>query len=496
MANEDRLSNRLLYMMIAGIVVGALLGGLWPAGGRAVNFLGDLFIRALLALAVPLVMTSVIVGMARLGNIGALKGLGAKTLLYFVGTTGIAVVIGLLLVVTIRPGGADTAEERVALRGGVVRAEAPYRVDGIDGRTVTVPEAFVRSYDDRFAVTLMDQGLRAEVVRSEGSTLYVGEWRNAEGQLVTPRTEGTGISVDLAVAAKVKGKARSIGTILRDMVTGLVPKNLFASMANNEVLPLIVFALVFGIALTMLGEKGRPVHAFIDGLNEVIMQIVHLLMMVAPFGIAALIAGRLGEAGGFAGFWPELQRVGAYALTVILALGFHGLVVLPLLLKFVGRQPVAQYTRNVAPALTTAFSTASSNATLPLSIETSVEHNHLRERVVGFVIPLGATVNMNGTALYEAIAAVFIAQMYGVELGPVQLVLVFLTATLAAIGAAGIPEAGLVTMVVVLQAVDLPVEGISLLLIIDWFLDRCRTVVNVWGDIVGAGIISRLHREP
>ena len=128
---------------------------------------------------------------------------------------------------------------------------------------------------------------------------------------------------------------------------------------------------------------------------------------------------------------------------------------------------------------------------MPLSLETTIEQNRVPERVAGFVIPLGATINMNGTALYEAVAAIFIAQIYGVELGPVQFVLVFLTATLAAIGAAGIPEAGLVTMVVVLQAVDLPVEGISLLLIIDWFLDRCRTVVNVWGDIVGAGIIAR-----
>lgn len=150
---------------------------------------------------------------------------------------------------------------------------------------------------------------------------------------------------------------------------------------------------------------------------------------------------------------------------------------------------------NTITALTTAFSTASSAATLPLTIQCTTEKNKISDRTASFVLPLGATINMDGTALYEAVAAIFIAQIYGIDLGSVHMVIIFLTATLAAIGAAGIPEAGLVTMVIVLQAVNLPIEGISLILVIDWFLDRCRTTVNVWGDTVGAAVVDNLEGD-
>ncbi|MFB3107631.1 MAG: dicarboxylate/amino acid:cation symporter, partial [Pseudomonadales bacterium] len=175
----------------------------------------------------------------------------------------------------------------------------------------------------------------------------------------------------------------------------------------------------------------------------------------------------------------------------------HGALVLPTILRFLGRQPIVVYARNMNTALITAFSTSSSSATLPITMEGVIERNGRSPRVASFVLPLGATINMNGTALYEAVAAVFIAQAYGVNLDAVQLLVVFLTATVAAVGAAGIPEAGLVTMVIVLQAVNLPLEGISLILVIDWFLDRCRTTVNVWGDAVGVAVMDRLeNREP
>ena len=223
------------------------------------------------------------------------------------------------------------------------------------------------------------------------------------------------------------------------------------------------------------------------------MGIVHLLMWVAPIGIGALVAGRLGEAGGFAGFWPQLQTLGSYAGTVILALFIHGILVLPLILQFLARQSVPAYAKVMSAPLMTAFSTSSSSATMPLTIDSLIEKGKISRRTVSFVIPLGATINMNGTALYEAVAAVFIAQSYGIELGLGETIIVLLTATLSAIGAAGIPEAGLVTMVIVLKAVDLPIEGISLILVIDWFLDRCRTTVNVWGDAVGAAVIDRLE---
>ena len=232
-----------------------------------------------------------------------------------------------------------------------------------------------------------------------------------------------------------------------------------------------------------------------DGVNQAIMKIVHVIIAFAPVGIFALIADRMGSSGGWSGFLPELVKLGWYSGTVISGLAIHGLVVLPLVLLLLGRRRVTPYARNQLPALSTAFSTASSSATLPLTIECVTEKNGVSKRVASFVLPLGATINMDGTALYEAVAAVFIAQAYGITMGPVEQVVIFLTATLAAIGAAGIPEAGLVTMVIVLRAVDLPIEGISLILVIDWFLDRCRTTVNVWGDAVGAAVIAKYEGE-
>ena len=226
------------------------------------------------------------------------------------------------------------------------------------------------------------------------------------------------------------------------------------------------------------------------------MKIVHLLMLTAPVGIGALIAGRLGDAGGFSGFGPELIRLGKYSATVIIGLSIHGMFVLPLILRFFGQQNVRRYTLNTAPALTTAFSTASSAATIPLTMECVTSGSGVSKRTASFVLPLGATINMDGTALYEAVAAIFIAQIYGIDLSSVQMVVIFLTATLAAIGAAGIPEAGLVTMVIVLRTVGLPLEGIGMILAIDWFLDRCRTTVNVWGDAVGAAVVDHLDPAP
>jgi Na+/H+-dicarboxylate symporter len=180
---------------------------------------------------------------------------------------------------------------------------------------------------------------------------------------------------------------------------------------------------------------------------------------------------------------------------VLLALAIHGFVTLPLALQFLGKRSVPAYAKAMSTPLMTAFSTSSSSATLPLTMESLIEEAKVSRRVVSFVVPLGATINMNGTALYEAVAAMFIAQTYGIEMGLGETIIVLLTATLSAIGAAGIPEAGLVTMVIVLKAVDLPIEGISLILVVDWFLDRCRTSVNVWGDAVGAAVIDRLETQ-
>jgi len=294
------------------------------------------------------------------------------------------------------------------------------------------------------------------------------------------------------VPEKVAGK-ESVG--VTDILKSFVSPNLVESMVNMDILPLIVFSLIFGGVLTTLGEPGKRAIDFFDTVNAAVMKIVHLLMYFAPIGVFALIASKLGAAGGGDLFLAELAKIGKYATTVISALLIHGLVVLPTVLYLTTRRNPATYFKNVTGALTTAFSTASSSATLPITIECAEENNRVSRKASLFVLPLGATVNMDGTALYESVAALFIAQMLGIELSFGEQMIVFLTATLAAVGAAGIPEAGLVTMVMVLQSVGLPLEGIGMLLSIDWFLDRCRTTVNVWGDSIGAAVVDTLEEK-
>jgi Na+/H+-dicarboxylate symporter len=212
-------------------------------------------------------------------------------------------------------------------------------------------------------------------------------------------------------------------------------------------------------------------------------------MLTAPFGVFALVAAKVG---GTADLQGELTRLGGYIGVVVGGLAFHALVVLPVILFVFGRRNPLQYAKGMASALMTAFSTASSAAALPVTMEGVTEENGVDKKTAEFVLPLGATVNMDGTALYEAVAVIFIAQSYGIELDLVSYAIICVTATLAAIGAAAIPEAGLTTMVMVLMAVGIPVDGIGLILAIDWFLDRCRTTVNVWGDAVGCAVVERV----
>ncbi|RXQ95804.1 dicarboxylate/amino acid:cation symporter [Ancylomarina salipaludis] len=276
---------------------------------------------------------------------------------------------------------------------------------------------------------------------------------------------------------------------------GLIGYNLFLAMEKMDILPLILFSIFFGAALSSLGKKAKKSIELFSVMNDAILKLVHWVMYLAPLGILGLIAARVAHSGGFKAFIPELLSLGLYALTVLIGLALHGFLFLSLLLKLFGKRSIASYLKGVATALLNAFSTASSTATLPLTLQGVHEENKVSEKVSNFVLPLGATINMDGTALYEAVAAIFIAQLYGIELSWIQQLIVILTATLAAIGAAGIPEAGLVTMLIVLRAVNLPIEGIGLLLSIDWLLDRFRTTINVWGDSVGAAIVERWDTE-
>ncbi|MEE8268765.1 MAG: dicarboxylate/amino acid:cation symporter [Nitrospinaceae bacterium] len=398
--------NWLLYFILVGIVLGGICGWWFGPQMMAVAWIGEIFLNALKMLVIPLIISSLIVGIAGLGDITKVGKTGLITLVYFMTTTGISVVIGLCM------------------------------------------------------VNLINPGLSVEMV--------------------------------MEIPEKVAGKEDK-GII--DILMSFISPNLVKSMMEMDILPIIIFSLVFGGALTTLGEKGKIVINFFDAVNEAIMKMVHLVLYLAPLGIFALIASKLGAAGGGDAFWAELMKIGKYAFTVIAALLLHALVVLPAILIFVTRRSPIKFFKGASAALTTAFSTASSSATLPVTIECAEENNKVSRRASLFVLPIGATVNMDGTAMYEAIAAIFIAQMIGVDLGFTEQIIIFVTATLAAIGAAGIPEAGLVTMIMVLQSVGLPLEGIGMLLSIDWFLDRCRTTVNVWGDSIGAAVVDKLEEQ-
>ncbi|MZH46716.1 MAG: dicarboxylate/amino acid:cation symporter [Nitrospinae bacterium] len=399
--------NWLLYSMIAGIFLGVFSGWMYGTSMLAVEWIGEMFLDALKMLVVPLIISSMIVGIAGLGDIRKVGKTGLIALIYFMMTTCMAVAVGLIVVNIIEPGVA------------------------VEMTVEHVPE-------------------------------------------------------------KVAGK-EEVG--ITDILKTFVSPNLVQSMVKMEILPLIMFSLVFGAVLTTLGEPGKRAIDFFDTVNNAVMKIVHLLMYVAPIGVFALIASKLGAAGGGDLFLVELAKVGKYAATVVIALLIHGILVLPIILYVTTRRNPFIYFKNVTEALTTAFSTASSSATLPVTIECAEDFNQVSRKSSLFVLPLAATVNMNGTALYESVAAMFIAQMLGVQLGFGDQMIIFVTATLAGIGAAGIPEAGLVTMVMVLQSVGLPLEGIGMLLSIDWFLDRCRTTVNVWGDSIGAGVVDHLEEK-
>ncbi len=394
----DRTGNLLIIAIIIGMILGVVAVALFGEAVGAVKFLGDIFLNALKMIVIPLLFASMVVGITNLGDIRKLGRTGLKTVLYFLATSSIAVIIGLTLVNIFQPGS---------------------------------------------GVTLSNQ---AAPVIGEYSFL---EW-----------------------------------------LTSQIPSNIIQAAADTQILPIIIFALIFGGVLTTIGSKGKPVIAFFDGVNEVIMKIVHIIMWFAPIGIFGLVAGQLAEHGGLAGLGSIVSGLWKYFVVVVLGLAIHAVVVLPLIAQFVaGKNPI-HYFIGMAQAVATAFATASSAATLPVTMDCVENKNDVDKRASSFVLPLGATINMDGTALYEAVAAMFIAQAYGIELSLFAQITIFATAILASIGAAGIPQAGLVTMVLVLQAVGLPLEGIGLILAIDWFLDRCRTAVNVWGDSIGAAVIA------
>ncbi len=268
------------------------------------------------------------------------------------------------------------------------------------------------------------------------------------------------------------------------MLINIIPTNPVQALASSEMLQIIFFAILLGISILMVGKKAKHLMQGVEIGNEVMMKMVHIIMSIAPYAVFCLIAQSMAELG-----LDLLGHLAGYVVVLVAALMLHLFVTLMVILKvFSGLNPVI-FLKKMRSVQVFGFSTASSNATIPVTLRTVTERLGVDNSVASFTVPFGATINMDGTALYEAVAAVFIANLYNVDLSFIQQVTVFLTAVLASVGAAGIPSAGLVTMALVLQSVGLPLEGIGLILAVDRFLDMLRTSVNVWGDLVGTRII-------
>lgn len=416
-ATKQDQSHLTLYIC-AGIVAAIFMALLFPHFAVKFHVGGEIFLRLLKMMVVPLVMASVMSGIIGLGDVRRLGRPGGRTVLYYFVTTVVAVITGLVVVNLIRPG-----------------------VGAFDAQAL---EAVARSS---------------------------------------------------AAAIPAAGDAATIGTILHNLLLMLFTDNLIAAAAETNLLPLILFSIIFAAMLTTMGKRVEAITTMIVQVNDGLMSFVLLLMKTAPLGIFCLVTARFGEAQADGRFLDMLGQTGWYVVTVLTGLGIHAMLTLPLVLWIVTKRNPYRFMYQMSQALLTAFSTASSSATLPVTMECAVKKAGVSKRSVELVLPLGATINMDGTALYEAAAAIFIAQAIGVDLSIMQQIIIAMTATLAAIGAAGIPEAGLVTMLIVLNAVGLPTEYIGLILSVDWFLDRFRTAVNAFGDAVGSAVVESAFAE-
>ncbi len=438
-------SGRMTLAIASAIVLAIALAVAFPSAASRLELGGEVFLRMLKMMVVPVVVTSVMSGILGLGDVRKLGRPGAAAVGYYLATTVMAVVTGLVLVNLVQPGIGTVGKEAIQQLGPA---------------------------QDR-------ERIRAEIA---------GHLAKETGLKPTEVTEV------LPELAPEPGQ-RSISFVLKNLVLMLFTDNLFRSAVNMELLPLIIFSIVFAAMLTTMGRRVQGIVDLVQQADAALMGFVLLIMKVAPLGIFCLVTARFGEAQIEGKLLAELSQLGWYVSTVLAGLGIHGFVTLPIILWVCTRRNPYRFIYQMSQAILTAFSTASSSATLPITMECAELNARVSRKSAEFVLPLGATINMDGTALYEAVAAVFIAQVAAGQgvvppLDFMQQVTIAVTATLAAIGAAGIPEAGLVTMLIVLTAVGLPLEYIGLILSIDWLLDRFRTAINVLGDAMGAAVVE------
>uniref|UniRef100_A0A669F526 Amino acid transporter n=1 Tax=Oreochromis niloticus TaxID=8128 RepID=A0A669F526_ORENI len=443
--------NAFVILTVAAVIIGIILGfALRPynMSYREIKFFsfpGELLMRMLQMLVLPLLVSSLITGIAALDSRASGK-MGIRAVVYYTTTTIIAVFIGIVMVLIIHPG-----------KGSKDEFSKQQQIE-----QVSAADAFLDLIRNMFPPNLV------EACTKQFKTQYA------------KRIVNVTVTINDTLVAP-NGSQQ-----IEEMIP--VP----GSVNGINALGLVVFSMCFGLIIGNMREQGQPLRDFFDCLNEAIMRLVAIIIWYAPIGILFLIAGKIVEMDDISAMGGQL---GMYTVTVICGLLIHAVFVLPTLYFVITRKNPFVFIGGLLQALITALGTSSSSATLPITFKCLEENNKVDKRVTRFVLPVGATINMDGTALYEALAAIFIAQVNDYQLNFGQILTISITATAASIGAAGIPQAGLVTMVIVLTSVGLPTDDISLIIAVDWFLDRLRTTTNVLGDSIGAGIVEHLSRH-
>ncbi|XP_008839902.1 excitatory amino acid transporter 3 [Nannospalax galili] len=448
----------LLLSTVAAVVLGIVIGVLVREYSELSNldkfyfaFPGEILMRMLKLVILPLIISSMITGVAALDSNVSGK-IGLRAVVYYFCTTIIAVILGIVLVVSIKPGVTQKVTEI--------------------SRTGNTPE-----------VSTVDAML--DLIRNmfpENLVQACFQQYKTKREEVKPVSDPVGNMTEAPVTTTMT--AVSENKTMEYKIVGLYSDGI-------NVLGLIIFCLVFGLVIGKMGEKGQILVDFFNALSDATMKIVQIIMCYMPIGILFLIAGKIIEVED----WEIFRKLGLYMATVLSGLAIHSIIVLPLIYFVVVRKNPFRFALGMAQALLTALMISSSSATLPVTFRCAEEKNQVDKRITRFVLPVGATINMDGTALYEAVAAVFIAQLNDLDLSIGQIITISITATAASIGAAGVPQAGLVTMVIVLSAVGLPAEDVTLIIAVDWLLDRFRTMVNVLGDAFGTGIVEKLSKK-
>ncbi|XP_039881212.1 excitatory amino acid transporter 2b isoform X1 [Simochromis diagramma] len=448
--------NLLLTLTVLGVILGAVSGMLLRVASpihpdivMVIAFPGDILMRMLKMLILPLIISSLITGLAGLDAKSSGR-LGTRAMVYYMTTTIIAAILGVILVLVIHPGNPKLKENLG---------------EGEKNDDVSSLDAFFDLIRNLFPENLVQACFQ-------------------QIQTVTKKVEVV-IEEDVN-ATTMEGLVANITKEPQYVI-----KKSLQFKSGMNVLGLIGFFIAFGICMGKMGEKARLMIEFFSILNEIVMKLVIMIMWYSPFGIACLICGKIIS---IKDLEVVARQLGMYMVTVIIGLIIHGAIFLPSIYFVITRKNPFTFFLGIFQAWITALGTASSAGTLPVTFRCLEENLGIDKRVTRFVLPVGATINMDGTALYEAVAAIFIAQMNGVNLDPGQIITVSLTATLASVGAASIPSAGLVTMLLILTAVGLPTQDISLLVAVDWLLDRFRTSVNVVGDSYGAGIVYHMSK--